>query len=633
MSAPPTINQRLEVPGEIWIQSQTAYRELSGRIAFVGPLSRFFGQLRVIGTSGNYTFLADSTGANRGFCVRGEDTQGELAVPTYGYSKDYVLQASADTVKAYKLEVNTSAYNTTNPYQFGNPSFTVTRAGTKDTTTTNTVIGSCSQANWKAAGEAILFTIGSNDFGYGSGFLGYYAKSSNPSDPDRRFLIGIDNGSGTKINSIVILPSGSIEVPTSLTSPTASIGALTTTTLNATGVVADTITATNYVGLPAPNVLPITLDPTNSRIGINNTAPTKAIDVVGDVLVSGEVETGTVKATTYIGLPAWDPANALPITLDPTNSRIGINQTTPTKSIDVVGDAVVSGEIAAGSLRGDAFGVGYNPGVKEGWGLYRDSSTLTLYISPLTTAGVPTPANDVSIEYSTGKVILNSLQASTELTVGSDLIKTDTTNTRVGINKATPAYTLDVGGDVNIPTGSNFMINGVPISSGGSSAITVTSPNVFTASVTAPVKPTTTLLDYITVRELPGSKLCDCTFNIAWTSSSGSSPGDGVFFIDLPSGYQFDLTKHPATSTMTTLSTTFPTGAIIPGSSISAQMTSGGVTYYVGMAIVRDATRFAVFFQQNGKYWSSAQLGFGIVSTPSTSPQFSLFGSFQFHKP
>ena len=44
------------------------------------------------------------------------------------------------------------------------------------------------------------------------------------------------------------------------------------------------------------------------------------------------------------------------------------------------------------------------------------------------------------------------------------LFKWDNTNNRLGVNKTTPLYTIDTGGDINIPTGSVYRINGVALS-------------------------------------------------------------------------------------------------------------------------------------------------------------------------
>lgn len=50
----------------------------------------------------------------------------------------------------------------------------------------------------------------------------------------------------------------------------------------------------------------------------------------------------------------------------------------------------------------------------------------------------------------TDSVTYANLTATTNLTVNTNLIKTDAGNSRVGINKTTPVYTLDVAGDVNV---------------------------------------------------------------------------------------------------------------------------------------------------------------------------------------
>ena len=64
------------------------------------------------------------------------------------------------------------------------------------------------------------------------------------------------------------------------------------------------------------------------------------------------------------------------------------------------------------------------------------------------------------------------------------LLKWDDTNFRLGVNKGTPLYTIDTGGDINIPTGSVYRINGnalaldnlsgtLPISKGGTGGASI----------------------------------------------------------------------------------------------------------------------------------------------------------------
>lgn len=446
MTTPPQIEQRLNVPGELWITSTSGYRELSGRIAFTGPLDRFYGQLRVLGSSGNYTFLADSTGANRGFCVRGEDTQGELAIPQYGYSKPYVLQASGETVTAYRLDVNTAAFNTTNPYQFGQPSFSVLRNGTKDTTNTVNVLAALGQQNWKSTGETITLTIGPNTYGGGCGYIGYYSTSSSPSNTDRQFLIGINN-QNVNINAIVIDPTGSLSIPVSLTTPTATITALSATTINATGVSAQTVSATNYEGLPPPNVTPITLDTTNKRVAIDLTTPPQyTLDVNGDINIPAGASfriNGTPLST-----------DLTPITLDPTNQKVTINNTLEMTT--------------NGAIQGNALSISStNGGI---WNITDTSSNSMFMVNCLSDnkfvaiGNATTQQPDDILIVGGDSTFDGDAIVTGNLTVDTNLLVVDSANNKVGINKAPSLATLDVSGTINstgnISTDANFSCEG-----------------------------------------------------------------------------------------------------------------------------------------------------------------------------
>lgn len=59
--------------------------------------------------------------------------------------------------------------------------------------------------------------------------------------------------------------------------------------------------------------------------------------------------------------------------------------------------------------------------------------------------------------------IVNYSMNSKNIVVNTSLLKTDSTNTRVGINNASPAYTLDVGGNMNVMSGSDYKINGTSV--------------------------------------------------------------------------------------------------------------------------------------------------------------------------
>ena len=155
-------------------------------------------------------------------------------------------------------------------------------------------------------------------------------------------------------------------------------------------VVANTVEATNWVGLPSmpvdpTDLLPITLDSANGYVGINNVTPTRALDVVGDMHVTGisalsdvlantvsstgditgdvlvanttvqapeaditgTVFCDTINAQHYVNLP---PSDVLPITLDKTNNRVGINTTNPAYDLDVTGNCNINGQLRVTSF-------------------------------------------------------------------------------------------------------------------------------------------------------------------------------------------------------------------------------------------------------------------------------------------
>jgi hypothetical protein len=185
-----------------------------------------------------------------------------------------------------------------------------------------------------------------------------------------------------------------------------------------------TTKAVSYGAIPVQDLNPLTLDNTNDRVGINQAVPTEALDVVGNVLISGNLNTGnvtalglssstldtdltttdnlsltaipntskpdvlmydsTTKSVSYGAIPVQD---LTPITLDTTNTpnRVGINKAEPIYTLDV-----------NGSLR-------------------------------------------------TGKLIV--LGSSSET-----LIWTDTPNNFVGIGTTTPTTLLDVDGNAKIKT-------------------------------------------------------------------------------------------------------------------------------------------------------------------------------------
>ena len=72
--------------------------------------------------------------------------------------------------------------------------------------------------------------------------------------------------------------------------------------LLATNITVNTINAGTYLNLPAPNVLPITLDTTNNRVGINKVDPLYSLDVSGNIR--------TINATVFANSYSFNGHNA-----------------------------------------------------------------------------------------------------------------------------------------------------------------------------------------------------------------------------------------------------------------------------------------------------------------------------------
>ena len=152
------------------------------------------------------------------------------------------------------------------------------------------------------------------------------------------------------------------------------------------------------------------------NVGIGNQNPNSTLDVTGTGSFSGDLTVGTNK-----------------FFVDVSTGQVGVGTTNPAagKALDVIGD-----------LRATY--------------LYGDGSN----INNITSSQWVTTGND--IYYDTGSVRVGSTQAPTEtldvtgtsafsddLTVGTSKLVVDVSESRVGVNKAAPGYTLDVLGDIN----------------------------------------------------------------------------------------------------------------------------------------------------------------------------------------
>jgi len=181
------------------------------------------------------------------------------------------------------------------------------------------------------------------------------------------------------------------------------------------------------------NLAPLTLDPQNGRVGINNATPQQTLDVSGNIHLrndtvdvprlsftgqngtSNEYQIiGNVNNSTDFGLKIEKVGGAEGITFIGDSGSVGIGTDTPSEKLDIVGNATISDTLKLSS---------YDDGFLK------------------TTNG--TVGVDTTLE---GRVA--SLES--ELPIDLLPITLNKTFNRVGINASNPIYTLQVGGDVAI---------------------------------------------------------------------------------------------------------------------------------------------------------------------------------------
>lgn len=126
-----------------------------------------------------------------------------------------------------------------------------------------------------------------------------------------------------------------------------------------TGMFTGTSTFTGLTSVTGGNFVVDTnvlvVDSTSNRVGINNLAPTVALDVVGDTLLTGNMTwtgpTGMFTGTsTFMGQTFVTGGNFIvdtdALVVDVTNNRVGINKVVPTVALDVVGNTLLTGTVA-----------------------------------------------------------------------------------------------------------------------------------------------------------------------------------------------------------------------------------------------------------------------------------------------
>jgi hypothetical protein len=198
---------------------------------------------------------------------------------------------------------------------------------------------------------------------------------------------------------------------------------------------------------------PITVLSTNTPfngVGIFKTTPTVELDVVGAATVTGATILGSTLAVA--GNLSVD-TNVLKV--DSAANYVGINKTTPTVALDVTGELAVSGVSTLNSLTvTGAASVGTTLGVTGASTLASLSVTGAASVDgnfsvETSTFKVDTSSNHVGVNTSSPTVeldVVGETKISGNLSVDTNVLKVDSAGNFVGINKTTPTVALDVVG-------------------------------------------------------------------------------------------------------------------------------------------------------------------------------------------
>jgi len=153
----------------------------------------------------------------------------------------------------------------------------------------------------------------------------------------------IGQGDQTPTTDNIAISPGNLSV----TSGNLTVGGNTTLTGNLTAngnttlgnANSDTIAVTGILNVDSGTLY---VNPTTNRVGINDSSPSEALDVIGNALVSGTL--GVTGAITGASATLTDlTVDTNVIKTDSTNNRVGINTTSPTVALDVTGDVKQSG--------------------------------------------------------------------------------------------------------------------------------------------------------------------------------------------------------------------------------------------------------------------------------------------------
>lgn len=215
-----------------------------------------------------------------------------------------------------------------------------------------------------------------------------------------------------------------------------------------------------------------------NRVGVNNSSPTVALDVTGDIKASASVTGLSLVSTNNATISGDLAVDGSTLVVNSATNRVGINTAGPTEALEVTGNIKASGNVSAsGTISGSNLSTSGGITV-TGTGTFDTivaniatiNSTLTvdgstLVVNPTTNrVGIGVASPTVALD------VLGDIKATASATFGGNLavdtnvLFVDTAANRVGINNASPLQPLDVIG--NIKTSANALVGNLADTAG-----------------------------------------------------------------------------------------------------------------------------------------------------------------------
>lgn len=197
----------------------------------------------------------------------------------------------------------------------------------------------------------------------------------------------------------------------------------------------------------------ITIDTTN-RVGINQSNPLYALDVIGTVNMTGALfQNGTAFMTSQ-----WTSSNS---NIFYSSGNVGIGTNSPAYTLDVAGSGRISGSLTSGSVTTKMLSVGLaTPGQlldirgPSTWGQQRiipatDGSETSIGFYKYSNVGQALTGDTWVVGHNTAQSGVGNFGIGCYAPNGTLSMLTMTTGTNVGIANSNPQFTLDVGGNIN----------------------------------------------------------------------------------------------------------------------------------------------------------------------------------------